>query len=205
MATPLSETAQFTASVPVPDDGDSATGAGLVAMAQPLADRTQLLKQRIGDSGTVVMVGAGPGLLQRALAATHTLGALSADPSEWYFYAQKGLTLNLEFSKFLPVGATITQIDMRFHGDPASSGSHAGLPATMPKFAFYEDGVLIDEVTDTSVDAGTYDSEHTVSLTGLSTVVDEDKVYSLRYVGEDGAQSTDTAGAYLQFAVSYTF
>jgi hypothetical protein len=51
MPTILTETATFDATVPTPDDGEGATGAGLDGMAQPLANRTQYLKAKVDADG----------------------------------------------------------------------------------------------------------------------------------------------------------
>lgn len=51
MPTAITPVATWTGTIPTPDDGEAATGAGLDAMAQPLADRTEYLKAQVDTSG----------------------------------------------------------------------------------------------------------------------------------------------------------
>lgn len=47
MPTDLTEVSQFTANVPTPDDGEDVDAASVIQFAQPLADRTQYLKNLV--------------------------------------------------------------------------------------------------------------------------------------------------------------
>jgi hypothetical protein len=50
MPTNITEVDTFTATVPVPNDAEAATAASLLAMAQPLANRTTNLKGRVDNA-----------------------------------------------------------------------------------------------------------------------------------------------------------
>jgi len=51
MPTPITPVATWTGTIPTPDDGEAATGAGLDGMAQPLADRDEYLKTQVDSIG----------------------------------------------------------------------------------------------------------------------------------------------------------
>lgn len=100
MSTNLTEVAQFTANVPVPDDGEDADAASVIQFAQVLADRTKYLRAAIpngvwlgsrqlyapGDGtvnvGPVQGVLIGGKLCSKATATALTLGTLANN--SWY-------------------------------------------------------------------------------------------------------------------------
>lgn len=100
MSTNLTEVAQFTANVPVPDDGEDADASSIIQFAQPLADRTKYLNAALlngawigrrlfyapGDGtvhvGPVQGVLIGGKLCSKATDTSLTLGTLANN--SWY-------------------------------------------------------------------------------------------------------------------------
>lgn len=189
MPTNLTESATFTASVPVLDNGDALDEAGLQNMAQPLANRTQWLKERVLEAGVYRVPLVGSGMIARAVD-----GTWEATNGGTGFHGNAGSDVYCDLGFRLPPHAVITQVLMRFMGDMAALGSHGSLPANMPTFSLYEDSTLIDTETDASGSVGAYDVEHDVTMSGLSLTVDADKRYRLYVVAESGANSQNSFG-----------
>lgn len=110
MASVLTETSTFTATVTVPDDGDPLDAASVVPLAfQALTNRTRKLVDRCtGVAGTGEFVYDSPKVRTRIIPASMLLPSSSqiANVPGWYFQLGRQLSTTVNFPRLIvPIGA----------------------------------------------------------------------------------------------------
>jgi len=195
MASAVSETTVYEASVIGPDGGDPRTAASVRDGLQDLANRSKYLKVRadalnsyFGSSGV-----AGVGECMQNLAGVALAANWDWAQDGTYGPIQKNATVGtvLRVPFVVPAGVTIT--DVRVYIKPA--GAHGGLPAVMPAIQTkYLDitGTLNNVGTsqsDTSGSVGAYEAVHSITKTGLSFVTGAAGHLFVDLTAESGANS----------------
>jgi hypothetical protein len=108
----------------------------------------------------------------------------------------------------LPDGVTITEVQALAHGDIFTTGTHAGLPGTMPTIRFREmntsGGVnYTASQADTSGSVGAYEVDHPITVT-VSRTIDHLMRYMIIIEGEQGANSLNDRFGLKSLSISWT-
>lgn len=208
MAHNLVEADTFTAAIAVPDDGDACNAASVEAGAQDMADRTRYLYNRSAGAkgGTLAIdLGASCGnthadssagvhfVLPAVAPMTPVPGCWSQNDIGDTGRLAWDITAQLHFAGM--VGARITSVTATVDGDAAGAAPpHAAKPATMPVVRLAKlnlaTGALATEWsgTDNAADQPTYDSVHSFSASGVTTIAAGFR-YLIEFLGEAGANA----------------
>jgi hypothetical protein len=192
MASTLTEVDTYTATVTVPDDGDTRNASSVVAGFQDIADRTKNLDRRSMMGETELVVPGGLFVPHDVSVTTDYVRSSSGVAGHHWLQNSTTASLLLAPLPHLRSG-TITAITLYLEG----SVGHGGLPATMPEFylisAPLTDGSApVTEVTaqvDASGSVGAYEVPHTIDATGLSVTIDPLNSYWVSMLGEASTNS----------------
>jgi len=196
MATIITEADSYNATCTAPDDGDTRSAASVTAAGvgfQVLADRTEYLKNRsISAVGGEIMMPLNPAWAIASDAADSIDWELRADiPTPEVFWRQTvaaGAADGFIWQQIPPYhNCTFSRVVLSLHG-PAHGG--AWPPAAFPILRVYQTtsvGVttLVGTVTDTLAQAP-YELQHDVTLNFAAQTMDEDTVYWMNLMGENG-------------------
>lgn len=206
MSTNLTEGTGFTATVPVLDDGDALTAAGLIAMAQPLADRTRHLLARLPDSVVPVSYAVHED------SATSSGWLANHSFNTWVCTTTGG---QIKCRAVLPPKGTVTAITAYIAGDAVGTTAYVtlgGLPGIMPYLNVRSRDVAVTQtwtnhgtMIDPSATAAALDAQHPIILSGLGITLTPTTVFDLRVAGPDGAGYQDDKTGLLGFTADVTF
>lgn len=212
MAHNLAESPTRAQPVQVPDPADARTAASVIAGMQPLANRLAYVEAKaMGlsagttfDVSAVDFVGAK---LDSSSAGTFTYFA--------HTWLQDGISAapKLEMNIRIPTGSIITGAVAYVRG--SFSGSHSGLPAIMPALTLYQTQpqissggtqLVVNTATqvDTSGSVGAYDTDHTITISGLTWTIGQGHMALARLTGEAGSGSIANHFMLYGVAIAYT-
>lgn len=194
MPTNITDVDTFTSTIVTAADGDAVNGASRETEAQGLADRSRYLYNR--------NIEAKGGLISVPLVSFRDEGA------KWTWYdpdlAIREVNTAAPQAYFgIPnrLNAKITEFHVMVNGDFNGVGPHVGLPAVMPFIRAWEVDnfgaglTVLGTTTDPSASVGAYESNHTISITGIAAnnVFDEQKQFVLMVEGEGSTNSLANA------------
>lgn len=187
MSHSLTETgsnAVFTVGLTVPDNGDDFDDSCelVVGADGQLADRTQWLYGWFGSSprSKVNLGGAWASSFTR-----------DASVGAWNQSAISSSAHVSAYGTFLPTGRKITGATATIR-NPLTANVAIG---TMPKLEVVKRSMvtgtetILGSQSDTTAVLATYQAFHSVTVTGLSSTIDDNNEYYLRLRGEDGANA----------------
>jgi hypothetical protein len=203
----------FSANVQVPSTGDTADQSVWLEAAQPLANRTLYLKERMkgvsaGSIGCrVPMTGA------YSATGSWTFLTLGNVRSVWQQSSVGAFQLYFPITHLLPSVGKIVGGSILLEGGTG----HAALPAVVPTFSlvrwasdsgnpsFNTTGqTSIVSAGDPSGSAATYETVHSIILPAATEVIDLTKEYALMVTGESStnALANQLTVGYVLFSVS---
>lgn len=179
MPTSLTEVEQYTAAVPVADDGEDADAASIIQSFQPLADRTKFLKARLplnmiaspralyvpGDgtvrvppTGAILLEQSSSGsiLLSRTSEKSITPGALASNTWHYCYAYNNSGSLDFEVSTTAPNALRTTSSSdstKRYIGCFPTDGSGAPIPLRMSdgKYTYRTSAAALSKFTAAAV------------------------------------------------------
>lgn len=193
MPADITDVSEYTDPIVVPTNGDAVNGEGLLELAQGLSNRTAYLHDAV--------LGLGTG----GAAYANNLNGLYNPSSRFAFipdtidsevvmgWSQTSVTDAgmLLFKLDTPKVGTLDAVIVKL----AHSGTHSGMPGTMPNIKVYSQSyavgpaarVELDTQVDTSANETAYESLHSITIFGLGAVCAEGVEYFLELTGENGA------------------
>ena len=203
----LVDMASFDADISVPINGDVRSAFTVEPAFQALANRTRYLLDRVTSAATgnkiiIPLVAAKASRFDFGVAAE---SSSNSDRGTWW---QSDITdagyLWIPIPHIL--GASITALTARVHGDFATNGPRPALPATMPKLTLWRsDGSAATSVasqTDSSADVPSYEAAHTIAITGINEAFSADNTLWIEFNGEFDAGANDLADALALFRIT---
>ncbi|MGB0963973.1 MAG: hypothetical protein ACPGVY_14905 [Mycobacterium sp.] len=199
MATNLTESDTFDASVPIPDNGDAVAEGGLQNMAQALANRTQYLKDRIRGDTVSVPFSVSISIVGFTMVNASILQNSATNPSIAFFLD-------------LPEKGTLTALTALVAGDVSGGSAHSGgLPGLPGMIVSHMDAAstpvptALSHVQDSSASAAAYDAAHTIAKTGLSIALSPTTKFTAVIDGETGGNYVANKFTVLGFTADITF
>ena len=187
MASNLTEVAQFTANVPVPDDGDAVAETGLQNMAQALADRGQYLKNRVPDTSIIVPYH----VYQDGTSGSGWI----VDLTNRNWVCNTGGSY-LDVDAFLPNKGTLTGVTVYVAGDSTGGTAYVtqgtGVPTAAAVNVYSRDMSAATawtdhgSATDTVATEAAMDAAHAITKSGLSVALSTTKAFRVRLQGPAG-------------------
>lgn len=189
----------FPANFQIAADGDNVSQAIRSNVMQEYADAANFLKNRSASASESNLQAAISNAVVQNENTRFTLAFGLGAPD--YTWLQSSITDAGGLHFMLPplFGVEITNVVARVHGDGAGTGTHAGLPATMPDVTLFElnsdDGASgnvssLGTQADVSANVAAYETLHDINLSGLSTAAaGDDLIHVVRVRGEAGANS----------------
>ena len=193
MAHTLTDADTYSATVTVPDDGDTLSAASVETGFQNLADRTNFLANRNVAAGGVPSAS-------RIYIPTVVFGQggtpkWKSSNKGWYLLQESTVSsTSIAFDVPHLPGAKFSEIRADVSGAPTGYTPRGGEPAT--KFTlelFRRDavfaalGAAFASQEDPETVAGNYETDHTVALTFAQQTMDDTYQYRVNFVGETGA------------------
>jgi hypothetical protein len=186
MASVVTEADVFTATMTVPDDGDTQSAASVTAVGtgfQVAADRTRYLYNRHFDDVQVPLIE----ILNSSSRFTWDDGA--------FYWEQTSVADGGGLQFLVPdvPNAELVSITATFHGDLGGGGPHVAEPANLPSLVFgTRQGISVFGPTVATyvwVDVGTYDAVETLTISPGVQAMAKDKHMYVKFSGESGANS----------------
>lgn len=184
----VTESATWSATVPLIDDGDPLSNAEFLATAQALANRTAYL------ASIVAGAGANKTYTVRFDPIINSSSAFTLILSSQHFWLEHTPATGVGALYFplelLPPGIRLVSATMRYAGAREALGAHGTLPTTMPLIAVhYQDDLNDTQIatqSDPSASVAAYDLVHDVTVTCNHTIVGPPRNYYIRIAGENG-------------------
>lgn len=188
-------------SVTSPQSTASGDVPGILTPVQALANRTKYIEDRVLGVGALLTQSIGMTPLNSPTGWTWSSTA-GAGAVVW---VQSNVASAVEFWVALSppinkVGATINRVILSVIGDLAGGGAHGGvLPTAKVKLALIQQTfanaafTVVNETTDTSGTAATYEAIHTFATATVSHTLVDGSAYYVRVRGETGGSAIANA------------
>ncbi len=208
MSQTVSEADVWTSSITSPAAGDPRSSASVLDPVKDITDRLVYLRNR---TKTKTLAG-----MQIPLSAFITDQETLANPDAWQYRARYIIEHDKsnnnkavgEVGFWLPSGVTVTEVQCVAHGDIFVTGTHAGLPATMPQIRFREMNTTgtvnyTASQSDTSASVVAYEADHAITCV-VSRLIDPLARYMIIVDGEQGANSLNDRFGIKSMSISWT-